>query len=67
MRRLYKKQKQIIFNYAKDEYEKGDFYMFKSAWDMPIHDELNSIHCFETMDSFIENEYQKAILKLTGS
>ena len=65
MRKLRINQKNIIKKYAKSNYLKGDTYMFLEAYKMDIYDELNKIHCFENMDSAIEDVYGKEMIKLT--
>jgi len=57
MRKLNKKQKNLIDKQATYNYLQDKLYMFVGADTLPCYDELNKINCYETMDSDIERHY----------
>jgi|JYMV01.1.fsa_nt_gi hypothetical protein len=66
MRKLNKKQKGLIEKQATFNYLQDNMYSFISADTLTCYDQLNSIKCYETMDSDIERHYSDTMSKLVG-
>jgi len=67
MRKLNKKQKNLIDKQATYNYLQDNLYVFVSADTLDCYDKLNTIKCYETMDSDIERHYSDTMVDLIST
>ena len=67
MRKLNKKQKNLINKQATYNYLQDKPQMYRSADTLDCYDELNTINCYENMDSDIERHYGDTMVDLIST